>query len=275
MYTKIDDLFWKDAKMKSRSDDAKMVFLYLLTCPHRTMTGMYHLPIGYASADMGWKPERFAKGFAELFQNGFINHDEGAEVVFVRNYLKYNKIENPNQATAALKSIDNIPANSCDADLMRVLQGFDKGFLEPLVKRLSERLSKRYAKPETETEAEVYSPSSAMPDDDVKSSEPQKIANEFFESVWSLYPRKQGKASVSAAQKKKLMAIGYEKLSLAINRYKATTRDPQYYMHGDRFFNKGYVDFIGDEPAESTGGVESGLEDWTGAGAGSYWDDAD
>lgn len=279
MYTKVDDLFWKDVKMKSRSDDAKMVFLYLLTCPHRTMTGMYHLPIGYASADMGWKPERFAKGFAELFQNGFINHDESAEVVFVRNYLRYNKIENPNQAKAALHAIDNIQPNSCDADLMRILEGLDKPFLKPLVERLLERLPKGYAKPETETEAEaeyIYSPSSAAPDDGVRPDESPKRANDFFDSVWLLYPRKQGKASVSISQKKKLMGIGIEKLSRAIDRYKATVRDPQYYMHGDRFFNKGYIDFIGDDQqAQDERGYASGLQDFTGTGTGCDWHDDD
>lgn len=70
--------------------------------------------------------------------------------------------------------------------------------------------------------------------------------NDFFESIWKLYPNKKGKGQVSDAKKKVLYDIGYDELSRAIDRYKAGLakdewRKPQ---NGSTFFNSGYVDYL-------------------------------
>jgi uncharacterized protein YdaU (DUF1376 family) len=68
----------------------------------------------------------------------------------------------------------------------------------------------------------------------------------FFESIWRLYPKKEGKGQISDAQKKKLYSIGIEEMTRAINRYieakKGTER--QYLKQGSTFFNSGYVDYM-------------------------------
>lgn len=45
--------------------------------------------------------------------------------------------------------------------------------------------------------------------------------NEFFESIWKLYPSKKGKGQISDSKKKVLYDIGYEEMSRTIERYKA------------------------------------------------------
>ena len=65
--------------------------------------------------------------------------------------------------------------------------------------------------------------------------------NEFFESIWKLYPSKKGKGQISDSKKKVLYNIGYDELSRAIERYKAGLakdewRKPQ---NGSTFFNSG------------------------------------
>lgn len=82
--------------------------------------------------------------------------------------------------------------------------------------------------------------SASVPDDT------KKKANELFEKVWALYPSKKGKGQVSDTQKKKLLKIGEEELTRAIERYKeGLSRDewrkPQ---NGSTFFNSGYVDYL-------------------------------
>lgn len=68
----------------------------------------------------------------------------------------------------------------------------------------------------------------------------------FFNSLWKLYPKKKGKGNVSKTQKKKLMSIGYEELCRCIDRYKKFIegKDEQYVMYGSTFFNSGYVDYL-------------------------------
>lgn len=68
---------------------------------------------------------------------------------------------------------------------------------------------------------------------------------EFFESLWKLYPKKKGKGQVSATQKKKLFKIG-EEMTRAIERCKRekTDTDIQYWQNGSTFFNSGYIDYL-------------------------------
>ena len=43
-YHKVSPRFWADEKVLRWNDDAKMLALYLLTCPHRTTEGLFRLP---------------------------------------------------------------------------------------------------------------------------------------------------------------------------------------------------------------------------------------
>lgn len=87
----------------------------------------------------------------------------------------------------------------------------------------------------------------SVPDDTKKAPDKtKKEASELFEKVWALYPSKKGKGQVSDTQKKKLLKIGEEELTRAIERYKADLsrdewRNPQ---NGSTFFNSGYVDYL-------------------------------
>lgn len=69
---------------------------------------------------------------------------------------------------------------------------------------------------------------------------------EFFESIWKLYPNKKGKGQVSDATKLRLYSVGLDEMKRAIERYiddlkKEEWRKPQ---NGSTFFNSGYVDYL-------------------------------
>ena len=74
---------------------------------------------------------------------------------------------------------------------------------------------------------------------------------DFFESIWKLYPKKEGKGQVSKAQKEKLYKIGIEEMARAIDRYKKQRESkiakgewcPEL-KNGSTFFNSGYVDYL-------------------------------
>lgn len=67
-----------------------------------------------------------------------------------------------------------------------------------------------------------------------------------FESLWKLYPRKEGKGQVSKAKKEKLHKIGIEEMTRATNRYIQVKKgtDKKYLQNGSTFFNSGYVDYL-------------------------------
>jgi len=71
-----------------------------------------------------------------------------------------------------------------------------------------------------------------------------KEQNEFFESIWRLYPNKKGKGKISQSQKAKLYKLGFETLKKCIDRYKATKEDWKAWQNGSTFFNSGYIDYL-------------------------------
>ncbi|MFQ9515370.1 MAG: DUF4373 domain-containing protein [Eubacterium sp.] len=73
---------------------------------------------------------------------------------------------------------------------------------------------------------------------------PKKQIDDFFETVWKLYPKKRGKGKVSEAKKIKLYEIGIDELTRAIERYKNECSDIQFMQNGSTFFNSGYVDYL-------------------------------
>lgn len=90
----------------------------------------------------------------------------------------------------------------------------------------------------------------------------KRTVDEFFDSIWKLYPVKKGKGQVSEAKRKALYSIGYEEMARAIDRYKkdlkkdASWRKPQ---NGSTFFNSGYVDYLDEnysQGGESCGACE-------------------
>lgn len=69
----------------------------------------------------------------------------------------------------------------------------------------------------------------------------------LFEKLWKLYPSKKGKGQVSDAKKMKLLEIGIDEMTRAINRYKdelEKDKDWRKPQNGSTFFNSGYIDYL-------------------------------
>ena len=82
---------------------------------------------------------------------------------------------------------------------------------------------------------------------------------DFFEEVWSLYPRKLGKSGVTKRAKKELAKAGVEIVTAAVEAYKKEIegREEQFILYGSTFFNGRWKDYAPaaieeKEPAEST-----------------------
>jgi hypothetical protein len=85
---------------------------------------------------------------------GLILYDEPTEIIFVKNYLKYNPLENPNQIKAAKGLIESLPITPF---ILKVLETLSKPFHKPLrnlLERVSERLAEGLANQEQEQEQE-------------------------------------------------------------------------------------------------------------------------
>lgn len=120
-YGKVHTTFWTSSSVRDLSEDGRMLAMYLLTCPHGTIAGVFRLPDGYACEDLQWTSERVQEGFRELLENGFANRCETTKWVWVIKHLDWNPPENPNQRKAAVKVASQIPAQcGWKLDFMRV-----------------------------------------------------------------------------------------------------------------------------------------------------------
>jgi hypothetical protein len=120
-YGKVFSRIWESADFRSLSEDGRSLVLYLLTCQHGTIAGVFRVPDGYACEDLQWPSERVAEGFADLQAKGFATRCEGTKWVWVTKFMEWNPPENPNQRKAAAKVAQSVP-DSCGwkLDFMRV-----------------------------------------------------------------------------------------------------------------------------------------------------------
>lgn len=151
-YGKVHTAFWTSASIGELSEDGRMLALYLLTCPHGTIAGVFRIPDGYACEDLKWSQERVKQGFDELFRKGFSNRCETTKWVWVIKHFEWNPLENPNQKKSAIKVASQLPA-ACTwkSDFMRVCGPY-MGMSEEDIHNHCETVSEGFLNQEQEQE---------------------------------------------------------------------------------------------------------------------------
>jgi len=227
LYTRVESKFWQDEKMRAVTDDARYLMLYLLTSPHRNILGFYFLPFPYACFDLGWDEKRFKKALEELLNTGGIAYDAISHVVLVKNYLKHNPLENPNQVKSAIVKLDELPETHLFQSFLTIIKQSDKPFMQPLIERLQERLGQPGTETGTESvtedkdicASEAAQESKCTPegdgvealdevaatlDEQKAKSRPRspftnKRQEQFFDEFWERYPKKRSKGRAERA----------------------------------------------------------------------------
>lgn len=139
MYTKVESGFWRDNKMRGLSHDARYLMLYLLTSPHRNIVGFYFLPSDYACFDLQWEPERFEKAMRELSNAKRVSYDSEYHVVLIKNYLRHNPLENPNQVKNAIEKVAELPDTPLFHEFAEIVERLGQELLAPLLETLRKR----------------------------------------------------------------------------------------------------------------------------------------
>ena len=108
-YGKVYATFWSSGTTSTLSTDGKLLALYLMTCSHATIAGVFRLPDGYVAEDLNWDASRVSEGFDELLSKGFADRCATTKWVWIRKHLEWNKPENPNQRKSAAKIAFSVP----------------------------------------------------------------------------------------------------------------------------------------------------------------------
>jgi hypothetical protein len=200
-YGQVQSAFWQSSDAASWSDTGKLLALYLLTGPHANGIGCYRLPDGYVMADLGWDTETVSKGLRELEESGFAYRF--GDVVFLPNFLRWNRIANGNIAKARFGEFNTLPKGEAKTRAARAMLEFsdlwtadDQTVLETVLETVSETLSEGYAN---------QNPTLPNP----TKREPNPLAQRAargvgnltggFERFWATYPRHAGKQAAAKA----------------------------------------------------------------------------
>ena len=110
-FAAISPKIWGSRKWRKldRDDKARLLYLYLHTCPHATSIGAFRLPIGYAAADLRWEVAHVEAAFSTLADAQLIDYDVDDEIVRIIDFLTHSPPTNPKHAGAALALARELP----------------------------------------------------------------------------------------------------------------------------------------------------------------------
>lgn len=129
---------WSSIWTEPWSEDARTLALYLLTCEHRVTEGLFRLPMPYAGADLQWDSSRLRAAWTELCDDGFLEHDERAQVVFLPGALERQQPQAVNNVKAAVKAVEGLPKTRLLQRLYAVAQHHCEQLAEHLAARFPE-----------------------------------------------------------------------------------------------------------------------------------------
>lgn len=150
-YYRVGPSFW----LEPLDDDGRLAGLYVLTCRHRNVEGLFRMPLSYGAEDLGWTLKRFTRAFEQLRAQGLVEYDDQAKVCLIVKALKWQPIENPNQVKAAIKELDELPATA----LIDRLETLAQQYCQRLAEAMRERFSEPFPEPPREGSGKPPSPS--------------------------------------------------------------------------------------------------------------------
>jgi len=95
-YAKISPSFWTGEtgrRLRGLGPECQLLALYLITCHHATMLGLYYLPRAYIMADTGLSIEGATEALQSLSEAGFCSYDAPSEWVFVVEMARFQVLK--------------------------------------------------------------------------------------------------------------------------------------------------------------------------------------
>ena len=165
-YSRIPETFWPSSL--SRPDEMKLFSLYSMTCAHRTLEGIFLLPIPYAAADLQWPAKKVTKAIAFLTEAAFLHFDSKTNTMLIRDALKIQAPENENQAKSCLRRIANLPKTELLSEFLLLAKQhlYRKGastYAQAFYQLLEQQLTQQLAQPLHPLNLHLESPPLPLP----------------------------------------------------------------------------------------------------------------
>lgn len=121
VYRKIQPEFWtgRTGRQLRGQADLQLVAMYLMTCTHANMIGVFTCPPAYIANDLGMPFEGASKALQSLSEGGFCAYDADLDLVWVKEMARF-------QVGDELKSTDN---------QVKSIRSFYRAIPNPLIRR--------------------------------------------------------------------------------------------------------------------------------------------
>ena len=108
-FSKISPAVWASERFNDLpSDDARYLYLFLLTSEHQNSAGLYKLKDEYAEADLRWGSEKYQKARQELIAADMIRFDGRSKMVLITRWFKHNAPMNESHFIGVVKVIEKL-----------------------------------------------------------------------------------------------------------------------------------------------------------------------
>lgn len=108
-FSKVQTSLWDSERFNKVNEFSKLVYIYLLTCPHGNSVGLFKLKQAYALADLHCTDKRYNTALDNLQKAGLIKFEN--EVIYINQFLRFspcmNKSHAQGNASAVSKFCDN------------------------------------------------------------------------------------------------------------------------------------------------------------------------
>lgn len=248
-YRTVKTSFWTDRKIvENFSPEDKYFYLYLLTNPKSTQLGIYEFVPKLAAFDLGYSKDAVMV-LLDRFENkyGLIKYSPTTGEVAIKNFLTHSIIKGGKPVMDCLKKEeDAVKDKNLVIYIVNNLKDINN--LNDTVKKFIEYIyTKDFYCNENDKDNDNDNDNERYVDDTYNDTlNVNDVAEELFDILWSMYPKKRGKGSVSSKQKRKLLDIGFDEMTRCIERYTAEVNDKEekYIKNGSTFFNSGYIDYL-------------------------------
>lgn len=107
IYSKLCSQFWTGSTGRALRGDlyAQVVAVYLISSPHSNMLGVFYCPVQYISYETGTPFKGASKGLRRLCEEGFCVYDDVLEVVWVREFARFQVGERLKEADNRVKDL--------------------------------------------------------------------------------------------------------------------------------------------------------------------------
>ncbi len=227
IYRNIQMSFWTDSKVVDDfTPEDRYFYLYLMTNPHTNLAGCYEISLKQASDETGYTKD-VIMNLLERFENvhNVIRYSKETKEVLLLNWSKFNWTRSKDFQKPLNKEIEAVK----NAEFKRFLQDSIDG-----VGTVPRPSSDGVGTTDTVTVTDTVA------DTDTVSGSQIRVE---FESLWGLYPKKQGKADAFKHYRKARKSdTTYEEVGRGIQAYveyiRANGIDMQYVKMGSTFFSQ-------------------------------------